>query len=138
MPTNTAAVQAREYQTHQVHYLRKYFTKADAGNTLSMGFKPPGAAVIRGGVVVIEAFNAGTNNRLDLGTVDDTDGFGTLLALGTVGVIAADEMATTNDAYSESAVEIKCVVDVTGTAATTGKGIAWVEYIIPDGLVGAA
>lgn len=138
MATGTAGDNSRLYHTHQVHYLRKYFTNADAGSTLDLGYVPPGACIIRGGVAVIEAFNAGTNNRMDLGTSSDTDGFGTDLALGTVGVIVADEMATSDDFYSTSAQLIQCVVDVTGTAATTGKALAWVEYIVPEGLVGSS
>jgi len=138
MATGTAGTNARQYHTHQVHYLRKYFTKADATLTLDLGYIPAGAVVLRGGVAVIEVFNAGTNNRLDIGTSGDTDGFATDLALGTVGIIVADEMATSDDFYSTSEQLIQCVVDVTGSAATTGKAIAWIEYIVVDGVVGSA
>lgn len=131
MATNTAGTSAREYHTAQVHYLSKAFTKADAATTITLGYRPAGSYVVRGGVVVTEAFNAGTNNRLDLGTSADADSFGTLLALGTVGVIVADEMATTNDSYSATDQAITAYVDVTGTAATTGAGFVWVEYIVP-------
>jgi hypothetical protein len=133
MTTNTAGTTAREYHTAQVHYLSKEFTKADAGLVLTLGVRPGGSYVVRGGVVVTEAFNAGTNNRLDVGTSADDDGFATDLALGTVGVIVADEMATTNDAYSATDQTISATVDVTGSAATTGAGFVWVEYIVPMG-----
>jgi len=138
MPTNTAGGQTRHYPDHMVHYARKYFTKADAGNTLKLVTLPAGALVLRGGVAVIEAFNAGTNNRANLGVAADADDFATLLALGTIGVIVADEMATATDFYSESERDVSVVVDVTGTAATTGKAIAWVEYLVPEGLVGSS
>lgn len=138
MATNTAGDTGRLYQSHQVHYLRKYFTYADAGNTLDMGYLPPGACVIDGGIAVIEAFNAGTNNRANLGVSTDVDDFGTLLALTSVGIIGMDEKATTNDFYSTSAQLVQVQVDVTGTAATTGKAIAYVLFTVPDGLVGAA
>ncbi len=134
MATNTAGTAARQLPFQAVHYLRRNITKADAGLTLTIGTIPARAVVLRGGVVVTEAFNAGTNNRLDLGTAADTDGFATLLALGTVGVIVADEMATTNDMYSTSDVVIKTVVDVTGTAATTGAGVVWIEYLVDNDL----
>jgi hypothetical protein len=133
MATGTAGTVARDYHTAQVHYLTKSFTYADDGSTLSMGYVPSGGFVVRGGVIVSTAFNAGSTNVLDIGTADDTDGFATDLALGTIGVITADEMATTNDAYCSADTEIKCVVDLTGTAATAGVGIAWVEYIVPMG-----
>ena len=82
------------------------------------------------------AFNAGTANVLDIGfrnagdgTADDLDEFATDLALGTEGVISADEMATAGDAVMVSGAEITCSVDLTGTAATAGAGKVWVEYI---------
>jgi hypothetical protein len=133
MATGTAGTSARHYNTHQVHYLGKAIVFGDATLTKDLGYVPAGSYVLRGGVVVTEAFNAGTNNRLDIGTAADTDGFATDLALGTVGVIVADEMATTNDAYCAADTLIQCVVDVTGTAATTGAGYVWVEYLVTTG-----
>jgi hypothetical protein len=132
MATNTAGTAARQYNQQMVHYLRKGFTFSDDGLTLTVGIVPVGAIVIRAGVVVSTAFNAGTTNVLDIGTSGDTDGFATDLALGTIGVIVADEMATTNDAgpYA-SDTTIQAVVDLTGTAATAGAGEIWVEFI-PD------
>lgn len=129
--TGVAGGVAREYHTKQIHYIYKDFTYADDGSTLTIGVLPIGATVIRGGVVVSTAFNAGATNVLDIGTAADGDGFATDLALGTVGVIVADEMATTNDAGPYAAqTTITCDVDLTGTAATTGVGRAWVEYIV--------
>jgi hypothetical protein len=133
MATGTAGTVARDYSTSQVHYLSKAFTYADDGSTLTLGWVPAGGRVIRGGVVVSTAFDAGSTNVLDIGTAADTDGFATDLALGTIGVIATDEMATTNDAYCSADTEIQCVVDLTGTAATAGVGLAWVEFILPQG-----
>jgi len=138
MATGTAGDAGREYTTHQVHYLRKYFTFADRGLTLEMGTMPPGHCVIDAGVVVAEAFNAGTNNRLDIGTEDDTDDFATDLALTTKGRIVADEMATADNLYSASAKKVQCVVDVTGTTPTTGIAIAYVKYLIIEGLLGSS
>lgn len=138
MATGTAGDVGREYHTHQVHYLRKYFTYADAGTTFTMGTLPPGAAVIDAGVVVATVFNAGTNNRIDIGTEDDTDDFATDLSLLTKGRIVADEMATADNLYSTSAKLVKLVVDVTGTAATTGVAIAYVAYIVAEGAVGSS
>lgn len=118
-----------------VHTLAKDFTYSDNGSTLSLGYVPIGATVIRGGVVVSTAFNAGTGNVLDIGTAADPDGFATDVALGTIGVISADEMATTNDAGPfTSDTEIVCVPALSGTAATAGVGRAWVEFIIDQDL----
>jgi hypothetical protein len=129
MATGTAGTTARHYHTAQVHYLRKNITFSDDGSTLDLGYVPAGTTVIRAGVTVTTAFNAGSTNVLDIGTAADTDGFATDLALGTVGVIVADEMATTNDSYCAADTLLQCVVDLTGTAATTGAGIVWVEYL---------
>jgi hypothetical protein len=133
MATGTAGTAARDYHTAQVQYLTKEFTYADDGSALSMGYVPAGSYVVRGGVVVKVAFDAGTTNVLDIGTASDDDGFATNLALGTIGVIVADEMATTNDAYCSTDTQILATVDLTGTAATAGTAMAWVEYIVPMG-----
>jgi hypothetical protein len=135
MPTNTAGTTARHYvSTHQVHYLRRRISWADGNSTVyTLGVIPAYATVIRGGVVVTTAFNSGTNNFLDIGTAADDDGFATDLALGTIGVISADEMATTNDAYVTADTTIIATVALTGTQATAGEGFAWVEYLVPDG-----
>lgn len=123
------ASQARVYHTQQVHYFRRRIVYTETG-TLTIGVIPAGAVVLNAGVVVTTAFNAGTTNTLDIGTSGDTDGFATALALGTIGRIVADEMATSNDLYSASEVTLQCVVTLSGTAATAGEGFVYVEYLI--------
>lgn len=131
MATGTVGTSARKYHTYQVHTLTADISYADGtGKVYTLGVVPAGAFVVRGGVMVTTAFNAGTTNLLDVGTSGDDDGFATDLALGTVGVIAADEMATTNDANCASDTTITATLAMTGTAATTGAGVAWVEYIV--------
>lgn len=130
MATNTAGTVARENTTQQIHYLRKDFTFADDGSTLTMGIIPAGSIVIEAGVVVSTAFNAGSTNVLNMGTEADPDGFATEYALGTVGVIKDDSaIATSNDAYVTVDTTIVAAVDLTGTAATTGVAHAWIAYI---------
>lgn len=133
MATGTAGTSARNYHTAQVHYLTKALVFGDNGVAKELGYIPAGAHVIRGGVSVTTAFNAGTTNTLNIGTSADDDGFATLLALGTIGVIAADEMATTNDAYVTADTQITATVVLTGAAATAGAALAWIEYIVPMG-----
>lgn len=128
MATNTAGTDAQEYHTNQVHYLRKKITFADAGTTVSLGYVPANSVVLRGGVVVQTAFNGDTSNILDIGTAADTDGFATDIALGTIGVIVADEMATSNDAYCSADTELVAVV-VSTASASAGVGYVWVEYV---------
>lgn len=116
-----------------VHYIAKDFTFADAGTTITVGVVPIGGTVIRGGVVVSTAFNGDTTNTLDIGTAADTDGFATDLALGTIGVIATNEMATTNDAGPYTSNTTIQAVVVSTASASAGVGRVWVEYILdPD------
>lgn len=131
MATGTPGTTARKYHTSQVHYLRKAIAYSDGASAeVEVGIIPAGSTVIRGGVVVTTAFNAGTGNVLDIGTAADPDGFATDLALGTVGVIVADEMATTDDAYVTADTTITATLALTGTAATAGAGFVWVEYLV--------
>lgn len=133
MATNTQGTNARKYVQHQVHYRSVDFTFENDGQSLSMGFLPAGATVVGCGVVVSVAFNAGSTNVLDLGPTADPDGLAADLALGTVGVIRNSTLATSNDAGPLAAdTEIFAAVDLTGTAATTGVGRAFVEYILAE------
>lgn len=137
MATGTAGTSGTRTHYPTMHRLYKAISYTDDGSTLTLGVIPASSAVpacvVRGGVVVSTAFNAGTNNFLDIGTSGDTDGFATDLALGTIGVISTDEMATSDDAYLTSDTTIQCVVDLTGTAATAGAGVVWVEYFVMNG-----
>lgn len=124
------------YATHHQglkHVLVKEISYTDDGSTVDVGVVPKGATVVDAGVVVSVAFNGGTTNTLDIGPSTDTNGFATVLALGTIGVIKADEMATTDDAgpYA-SDTTIQCVVTSTA-GASAGTGRVWVEFLLdPD------
>ena len=118
---------ARVYHTNQTHYFRKRIIFSDT--VVTIGVIPAGAIVINAGVIVTTAFNAATTNVLDIGTSGDDDGFATDLALGTIGRIAADELATSNDLYSTSEVTLTATYAQTGTAATAGEGFVYVEFI---------
>ena len=129
---------AQQYHQNLVHFLRKEITYEDDGSTVSLGWVPPGASVIRGGVNVNTAFDGNSSNVLDIGyrnggnsETDDTDEFATDLALGTAGVIVADEMATAAVTTFAGGAEI--VAAVTSTAsASAGAGVVWVEYIVDN------
>lgn len=127
--------EAREYHTAQTHYLRKAITYADNGTTVSLGWVPAGAVIVGAGVNVYTAFNGDTTNTLDIGyrnggnsETDDTDEYATDLALGTAGVIVADELATAAVNYFASGAEIVGVV-VSTASASAGAGVVWIEYL---------
>lgn len=132
MATGTRATTARQYASQQVHYLRKGFTYADDGSTLTVGTIPAGSLVLKpiSGVAITTVFNAGTTNVADMGPSTDsgTDLWATDLALGTLGFVPIDE-AVSNLVSVDTVVQI--AVDLTGTAATTGAGEVVVCYI-PD------
>lgn len=128
--TNTA-IPARDdgSQSTQVLYKPISFTDG-ASAVVTVGVLPEKAVVINAGVYVQTAFNAGSGNVLDIGISGDDDGFATDLALGTIGRIAADELATSNDLYSTSEQTVIATLALTGTAATAGAGIVFVEYFV--------
>jgi hypothetical protein len=131
MATGTAGSVARLYHTQQIHYLRKDITIADAATTVTVGVIPSGSIILEGisGVYVDTVFNAGTNNRLDIGVSTDsgTNNFATALTLLGIGMIELDEVAATLKVASDST--IQAYVDVTGTAATTGAASILIAYI---------
>lgn len=118
------------YNTLQTHYLRGTLTPSAASITL--GVIPPGSIIIGGGVVISTAFNAASTNVIDIGTTADPDGLATDLAGGTIGLIVADELATSNDLYTTTDVTIVASYAQTGTAATAGVGHVFVQFIPPD------
>lgn len=132
MPSSTPP--ATENYQQQTSWLRRNISEADeGGGALTMGVLPAKAIVVSAGVIVSTAFN-GTSPILDIGTSGDGDGFATDLALGTAGNIVWDELATSNDLYSTSAVTVTCTVSATGNDSTAGYGIVYVEYIQDNGL----
>lgn len=132
MATGTAGSAARNYGKQMVHYLRKGFTYADDGTTLTIGTIPAGALVLKplSGVAVITAFNAGSTNVLDIGPSTDsgTDLWATDLALGTIGFVPLDEAVSLR---VSSDTIVQAAVDLTGTAATAGDGEIVIAYL-PD------
>lgn len=134
MATGTAGSVARQYHTAQIHYLRKDITTADAATTVTVGVIPSGSIVLEAisGVYVHEVFNAGTNNRLDIGVSTDsgTNNWATLLTLLGIGFIELDEVAASLKVTADTTVQ--AYVDVTGTAATTGQASVIIAYIPAD------
>jgi hypothetical protein len=135
MATGTAGNQARQYDTAQVHYLRRGLTFADGITaTVSIGMVPQGALIIDMGVYVSTTYNYQTNNLINLGTAGDTDGFATSLSLATVGLIKWDEFATSNDHVAAADMWVTATYICTGTAATQGAAECFVTYIVDNDL----
>lgn len=137
MATNTAGTTARQTHLQVVHYLRKAITKANAATTVTVGIIPAGAIIMHpiSGVYVTEVFNAGTNNRLDIGASTDsgTNNFGTLLALTALGIVPLDEGTALSPKVTVDTT-IQAYVDVTGTTATTGAATIVIAYVLDNDL----
>lgn len=128
------AASARDLGYHVVQTISATVSYTDNGSAVTIGVLPAGAIVLRGTAIVSTAFNAGTSNVLDIGTSADPDGFATDLALGTIGNIVADEMASTNDQGPLSAdTTITATPALAGTAATAGTATVVIEYIAKVG-----
>ena len=126
-------VPATEYHSPTVQFLRRDIGEADeGGGALNVGTLPARAIVVGAGVIVSTAFN-GTSPIVQIGTSGDADGFATNLALGTIGNIVWDELATSNDLYSTSEVEVTCTVTATGNDSTAGYGSVYVMFIPYNG-----
>lgn len=128
-------INAKNYHTDQVHYLRKAISYTDDGSTVSVGFVPEGAVIINAGVVVTTAFNGGTTNTVDIGfrnagdgTADDADDYASAIALGAVGNIVADALATSTASHAEGA-EITASV-VSTASASAGAGFVYVTFLV--------
>ncbi len=134
MATGTAGSTARLSHVQAIHFIRKDITTADAATTVTVGTIPSGSVILEAisGVYVHVVFNAGTNNRLDIGASTDsgTNNYATLLTLLGIGFIELDEVAATLKVTSDTT--IKAYVDVTGTAATTGQASIVIAYIPPE------
>lgn len=124
------AIPARDTGYNVVHTVSKVIPFSNT-SVVTIGTVPKGAAINSAGIVVTTAFNAGTTNVFDLGTSDDPDGFGTALAAGTIGLIAADEFATSNDVLQTKDIAIVAQYAPAGTAATAGSAVAFVTYFMP-------
>lgn len=128
-------VGARDASTQQVHFLRKRITFDGAGtNAVGAGAafvigRIPAGAIILGpisGVDVNTVFNAGTNNRLNIGIAGTPAKYAATSSLLTAGfvpmAVAAGHRVTVDT-------DILVTPDVTGTAATTGDVDVVIAYI---------
>jgi hypothetical protein len=134
MPTNTAGSVARNLTVQAVHYLRKRVTVAQqlAGLvTVTVGTIPSGAVIIApiSGVDVNTVFNAGTNNRVNIGITGTTAKYAANSSLLTAGFVA---MAVAVGHRVAADTTIIATLDVTGTAATTGDFDIVIAYTVDN------
>lgn len=125
----------RELPTQQVHYLRKRITFADYGSVVTVGWLPPKASVIGGGVHIVTAFNSSGTDLLDVGFIGattDDDAYATDLTLAAVGFIALDELAATTNIQGTVAHQVTCSPAQGAADATAGVADVIVTYVIDN------
>lgn len=127
-----SGVSARNASYQNVQYLRKDITFADNGIVKTLGKIPAGSLILKpiSGLQIVTAFNAGTNNFIDIGTTADDDLFGTDLSGLALVFVPLDEAV---GSYSVTAdITVTVTVGLTGTAATTGAAVAVIAFIPPN------
>jgi hypothetical protein len=132
MATGTAGSAARQFHTQQVHFLRKSISYADgASKVYTVGVIPAGSLILKpaSGVHVTTAYNAGTNNLINVGTSADDDLFGTLLSVASATFVPLDEAIGGFLVTSDTTITASHAL--TGTAASAGAGEVVICYI-PD------
>ena len=129
MPTSPA----RLYHTSQIHYLRADTVYSDgASKVYTLGAIPANSLIVKpaSGVHVVTAYNAGTNNLMNIGTSADDDLFGTLLSLTTATFVPLDEAIGGFKVAADTIITASHAL--TGTAASAGVGVVVVAYIPPN------
>jgi hypothetical protein len=116
---------ARQFQTQQIHFLRKGFTFADQGTTLTVGELPAGSVVLKplSGINISTTFN-GSPQSATLGISGTTNFWATGMSLSAVTFVAAAQTAS-----FFVATDTLVVGTVTATTVTQGVGQFIVAYI---------
>ena len=131
MTTNTAGTVARQFQSQQVHYLRRRITFATATVETDLGVIPANATVIGGGIHVVTADSGIT---LDVGfkggsSTDDPNAYATALTVAGVGFIPLDELGATTNIMQTVDTRVTYTVS---TGADTFVGILVVSYVVDN------
>jgi hypothetical protein len=134
MATNTAGDTGQKYTTNQTHYLIKRVTYSSLGlsNTVTVGWLPPRAIVLRGSTWIVTGFNDTTGDDLDIGVSgSDDDLFASAVDMNTGDVNTAfDDLADANR-WSTSARKVTCNFTTAATGdGTAGEAIVVLEYVV--------
>ncbi len=133
MATGTLGGSGRDYHTRQTHYVAAQIRVDNLSPTLAvtLGTIPSGAAVVRMGIVISTAFNAGTNNNVSFGDISSGTRYAAAATgAATLGLTSYTLQATLAAALASADTVVQVVGAFSGTAATAGTGIAFVEYVI--------
>lgn len=120
-------IPARDTGYQNIQYIRGDITFASSGAVV-IGKIPAGSIILKAtsGLFITTAFNAGTNNNIDVGTSADEDLFGTDLSGATAGFVALDEAIGGYVVADDTT--ITATVQTSGTAATAGAATVLIAY----------
>lgn len=135
MATDTANVSPAPRRSHMqhVHYLRANITYLNVTAGTVIGSVPAGTQLLHliSGVYVSAAFNAGTTNTLDIGSVQGAattySAAGSLTAKAFVTLNAT--IATVNSFYISADTTFTYGVNLSGTTATAGTGTILLAFV---------
>lgn len=132
------AVTARRFHTSQTHFLRRSVAFNTPGitsaTTVEVGTIPANALVLRVGVRIDTAFNAGTTNTLDVGYVGAATAYFGAQAAGSQAVAVATITFANQNPSAVAPTPIFVRYNTAGTAASAGAATVWVEYAPFDGI----
>ncbi len=120
----------QQFHTNQTHYLRKTLAVGSITSAVAVniGYLPAKAVVLGVSAVVSTAFNSATSDVIDIGTSVDANGFASAVDISSVGLKAADDLATSDDLYVTTETLLTATWTGTGTAPTAGNVVVVIEY----------
>jgi len=110
-----------------VHRVAGWVTHA--ATTLTLSQIPANHVVLRQGIYVAEAFNSDGTDQIKGGRSGDDDAYATLTDVSTTGVKTPTSGAEIG-LYSNSARTPIFTYVAGGSAASTGKALCWIEYML--------
>jgi len=134
MATDTTGSDARDFERQMIHYYRRTISfdtvNVSSADTIKIGTLPAGAVITQAIVKVNTAFNAGTDNLINVGTSADPDGIVDELDIDAT---AAEFQVVYRgcDLTFSSATPVYATYAESGTAATAGEAEIIICYI-PD------
>ena len=124
------ATPATQPYTQEIAWLHTTVAYTDNGTAKTVGVLPAGAIIVKAvsGITVTEAFDAGTNNFIDIGTSANDDLYGTDLSAAATNFVPLDEAVSYKVTEDTT---ITATVGLTGTAATAGSAEVVIGFILP-------
>lgn len=134
MPTNTPGNVGQQNYSQQTEFLAKTVTFSTLGtsNTVTVGWLPPRALVLRGSTWIKTAFNDTNGDDLDVGVEGgDDDLFASAVDMNAGDTLTAfDDLADANR-YSATARKVTCTLTTAASGnGTTGEATVFLEYIV--------